>query len=280
MLIVVAALALSGCSGLRLGYDHADTVIAFRMNDWFALSGDVEDAAKDGVRRVKAWHRREELPQYAAMLREVDARLADPRPLTAAEVLTMQQRVTQRLLRVGDRVASEFAPVLAGFGPRQRERLAAKIEDSNRDFRKENVDRPLARLRERRLDETIDRYEFWLGRLDRAQRERIRQWIDGVDPDPQGRLAQRLRRQQTFVAIVDAAPSVPQAQTAASLRALFADFDTPADPAARERRQAMLAGWAAMTADLINGATPAQRTRARERLRSMEEDFTVLSREH
>jgi hypothetical protein len=100
-----------------------------------------------------------------------------------------------------------------------------------------------------------------------------------MDADPQFHLAQRKRRQQAFLSLVDAAPSATKAETASRMRAFFADLETPVDAAERERQRVMLEQWAVLTADLINSATPAQRTRARERLQSMSEDLTTLSRE-
>ena len=125
----------------------------------------------------------------------------------------------------------------------------------------------------------VDRYEFWLGKLNRGQTQRIAKWVDGIDRDGEVRLAQRQRRQKAFVSIVEAAPAASSSDTAARLRAFFTELETPGDEPSRERQRVLLEHWAAMTADLLNSATPAQRNRARERLQSMADDFTELSRQ-
>jgi len=278
VLIIVMLGLLAACSGVRLGYNSADKVLAYRMDDWFDLDESLRPPARERLHRVLAWHRHEELPRYAQVLRDAERRLADPAPLRADELLALQQQVTGRLLVLGDRVADEFAEVFTRFGPAQRKRLLARLKESNEDFREDYLDASPGSVRKRRLEQFVDRYEFWLGRLDADQRAHIDQWLARNGTDAAWRLALREERQRVFVGIVDeASQGLPAPQTAARLRAFFAELDSPAAAAVRQRHHEGNRARAQLTADLFNMATPAQRARAAERLRRLTEDFTVLS---
>ncbi|OVZ55417.1 hypothetical protein CDO44_24720 [Pigmentiphaga sp. NML080357] len=278
VLIVVILGLLAACSGVKLGYNSAEKVLAYRMDDWFGLSEAMREPARERLHRVLAWHRREELPRYVHILRAAERRLEDPAPLSVSELLTLQQQVTGRLLELGSRTADEFADVLTQFGPPQRRRLLARLAESNEEFREDYLHAGEAAVRKRRIDQLVDRYELWLGRLAPAQRAHIEQWVGAHPSDAPWRLGLREARQQAFVGIVDDAmqrQSPPR--TSARLRAFFADLETPVAADVRARHEEGARARAQLTADLFNMATPAQRERARERLRKLSDDFLALS---
>ncbi|MDX3907047.1 MAG: DUF6279 family lipoprotein [Pigmentiphaga sp.] len=280
VLIVVMLGLLAACSGVRLGYNSADKLLAYRLEDWFGLPEAMREPARERLRRVLAWHRSEELPRYARLLAQAEQRLAESAPLRAAELLDLQQQVSERLLRLGDRVADGFADILVQLGPAQRTRLLARLEEDNEEFREEYLEADPARIRQRRIDRLVDRYAFWLGPLAPSQRDRIEQWVDAGSSDAASWLGRRQERQRVFVGIVDAAirdRSAPQ--TAARLRAFFAELDRPAATQVRTRHEDGMHARAQLTADLFNLATAAQRERARERLRALAADFLALSKQ-
>ncbi|WP_299454823.1 DUF6279 family lipoprotein [uncultured Pigmentiphaga sp.] len=280
VLIVVILALLAGCSAVKLGYNSAEKLLAYRLDDWFDLPDAMREPARERLHRVLAWHRREELPRYAQLLREAERRLEEPRPLQASELLSLQERVMAHLLELGKRAADEFADVLVQFGPAQRRRLLARLDELDEEFREEYVEAPAAEVRRRRIELMIDRYEFWLGRLSRGQRALVEQWVDAHPSDAAWRLQLRQARQRAFLGILeDAAQRQSPEQLAARLRAFLADVHTPGEAQARARQEKWEHARAQLTAELFNAATLAQRERARERLRRLAEDFLDLSRQ-
>ncbi|MBX6320093.1 DUF6279 family lipoprotein [Pigmentiphaga sp.] len=202
VLIVVILALLAGCSAVKLGYNSAEKLLAYRLDDWFDLPDAMREPARERLHRVLAWHRREELPRYAQLLREAERRLEEPRPLQASELLSLQERVMAHLLELGKRAADEFADVLVQFGPAQRRRLLARLDELDEEFREEYVEAPAAEVRRRRIELMIDRYEFWLGRLSRGQRALVEQWVDAHPSDAAWRLQLRQARQRAFLGIL------------------------------------------------------------------------------
>ncbi len=276
-MIGLLLLLTAACSSLRLAYNHADTMLAHRMNDWFALSGGLEHTARESLNRVLAWHRSAELPQYVRLLEEAQARLNQNTPLTAPEVAIWQQQIIQHLLHVGNQVAKEFGGVMGQLGPVNKKRLVARLDESNEEFRKDHLDSRPEAQRKLRVERLRGRYEFWLGKLQPTQQARIEAWVDSDVSDAQWRLAERHRRQQRFLAIVDTAGAGTASDTANRLRAYFSEIAAPAAPEARDRQRRMLEGGAQLTADMLNMASAAQRARTRERLQDMSKDLLVLS---
>ena len=280
LVIGLTVLAMSGCTTIRLAYNTSDKLIAYRLNDWFDISGELEAPAHERLAKVMSWHRYEELPEYSRILLSMRDRLNDPAPVTVPQVLAIEGQVAQHLLRIGNKVADEFADLFPRLGPAQRKRLVSRIEDSDNEFREKNIDISPAKLRKRRIDGMVDRYEFWLGKLDSAQRERVAKWADEADAAGKERLAYRQARQRSFLEILDAGKTATPAETASRLRAFFADMESPKNPAEKAHQRAQLERWAALSADLINSATPAQRKRAQEKLQTMSDDFLTLSRKN
>lgn len=280
LVIGFTVLAMSACTTMRLAYNTSDKLIAYRLNDWFNMSGELEAPARDRLDKVMAWHRHDELPEYSKILLSVRERLNDPAPFTAQQVLAVEGLVAQRLLLAGDHAADAFADLFQRFGPDQRKRLVDRIEESNDEFREKNIDIAPAKLRKRRIDDMVDRYEFWLGRLDSAQRERVARWADEADPAGRVRLQHRQSQQRVFMTIVDTGKTATPAETAGKLRAFFADMESPKNPAEKARQRAQLERWATLTADLVNSATPEQRKRIQGKLKTMSDDFLTLSRQN
>lgn len=279
VLVALTVLTLSACTTMRLGYNSANTLVAYRMNDWFDMSGELEAPARERLDSVLTWHRREELPEYSRLLLSARERFADPTPFTPDQVLAMQKQVTQRLLRTGDKTADAFADMFPRFGLAQRKRLIARMDESNAEFTEKNIDISPQKLRKRRIDDMEDRFAFWFGKLDAAQRERIEKWADEAEPSGTERLAVRRMRQTAFLNIVDAGKTVPVPEINRKLKGFFADLENPVDTGVRDRQRKQLQAWASLTADLINSASPAQRTRIQEKIKTMSDDFLTLSRQ-
>src|SRR5512147_2304366 len=74
-LLVLLLALLASCSAVRLSYDNADWVLARMAGSYVDMDRDQGRALKAQLGQFHAWHRREELPRYAAMLDEAASRL-------------------------------------------------------------------------------------------------------------------------------------------------------------------------------------------------------------
>src|SRR5512140_3389404 len=106
-LLLLALASLAGCSGVRLAYNHADTVVHWMANDDFALEDAQEEDFKARLARFHAWHRSEELPLYSALLNRSGDKIADG--LSSEELLWAWDSVKARYRHMAAHAAPELA---------------------------------------------------------------------------------------------------------------------------------------------------------------------------
>jgi hypothetical protein len=68
VLLALAALLVAGCSALKLGYTQADIILGWRANSYFDLDADQRREFSTRLDQLLAWHRHEQLPDYAQFL--------------------------------------------------------------------------------------------------------------------------------------------------------------------------------------------------------------------
>ncbi len=66
--LLLLSAVLGACSGLRLAYPHADMILGWRANTYFDLDHDQRRDFSARLDRLLAWHRYDQLPEYASFL--------------------------------------------------------------------------------------------------------------------------------------------------------------------------------------------------------------------
>lgn len=289
-LIVGLVLTLAACGAVRLAYQAAPT-LAYHWIDGFV---DLREAQSVQVREeleaLSQWHRREELPAIATMLR--DWRRQGLGDLDAAAVCREFERVRERLDALTERSLAPLARLALQLDEAQFARLAREqarsLQRFERDFLRGDPD---ARL-QRRLSTTVSRLERVYGRLDESQRALLADWLARSPFDPARTLSERRRQQedlrQTLRALQEAqggpwaadAGPLPEAAVAAGVQALRAHLGrlrqspTPGHDA---YTQAMLQHGCAQMAALHNRTRPFQRAHAARVLQDHEGDALTLA---
>ncbi|HRZ02519.1 MAG TPA: DUF6279 family lipoprotein [Burkholderiaceae bacterium] len=276
-LLLGGALLLASCSaGLRVGYNNADTALAWTLNRYLDLDETQQALVKARSAKFLAWHRGSQLRDYAALLAQ--ARTAVEREVTPAEVLALNQELNERLARLGEAAAPDLAELALTLRPAQIERLRDKLADSNQEWRREaKVDGP--GFREARLRRTVDRAESWLGSVSRAQKELLRALLAERPNDALTWSEEGARRNAEFIALLERIarerPALAEATT--WMRGFFAELARPPDAARRAFVQQAREANAELIARLLNSASPSQRAHLVRKLAGYEEDATLLA---
>lgn len=278
-LLLAGALWLAACStGLRVGYNNADTLLAWTLNRYLDLDDSQQALVKSRSSQLLAWHRGSQLRDYAALL--ATARAAVEREVTPAEVLAFNRELNERFARLGEAAAPELAALALTLRQPQIDRLRDKLAENNLEWRKEaQADR--ANFREARLRRTVERAESWLGSLTRAQKELLRVQLADRPNDALTWSEEGARRNAEFVALLEriAGERPSQAQATVWLRSFFAQLALPPDPARRAFVEQTREANAELIARLVNSASPAQRAHLARKLAGYEEDATLLAAE-
>ena len=268
-------LALAGCATLRLVYKQADELLYW----WADGYADFTDAQAPRVRAAIGewfeWHRRTQLPAYAARLARMQPQVqADTTP---AAVCALREEVESWF----DAGFEQGLPALAALAPTleadQLQHMHKRFDKTNRDFRHDFVQPDAAGRQQALLKRTLERAERLYGRFDRAQRERVAQLLAASPFVAETSMALRLSRQQDVLQTLRGLHGAAPAQAQAALRALARRIEHPPGDAERRYQQALAEFNCGLAAQIHNLSTAEQRRTARERLRGWEMDLKALS---
>lgn len=275
--MALACTVLAGCSALRFGYNQAPELAYWWLDGYADFDESQSRQVRDELGRWFAWHRRTQLPEYARMLAraQVDA-LADTSPERAC---TWWRELRER----GETALAEALPpaaeLVAGLSAAQIAHVERRQAKSNEEFRSEYLSaEPAQRLKES-ATRAIERAEFFYGRLDEAQRERVARLVAASPFDAERWFAERQQRQRDAIGLLRRATTEKPGRdaTLAMLRAYAHGlFDSPREDYRRyvEKLESFNCSFAA---SLHNSTTPTQRQALAARLKGWEADFRALS---
>ena len=272
-LLLLALAWLAGCSGARLAYNNADTVVRWMANDYFALEGPQEDDFKARLARFHAWHRSEELPRYSVLMTSAGDKLADG--LTAPELLWAWESVKGGYRRMAAHAAPELAAVLATLTPAQFDRLDQKFAESGAEYAKKYLKGGEAEQRKRRDKRNLDLMREWFGDLSDEQEAQLKISSAKLPLLYELRLQNRERRQGEFVALLKAYRS--PAELEPRLKQWLTEWEEGASPEYRRVSELHRDLYIQMLLELDRGLTPAQRVHAVTRFYEYAEIFKALA---
>ena len=270
------ALALAGCSANRLAFNHAPTLIYYWLDAYFDFDGPQSLTLKASLQELQAWHRKQELPQLAELLHNLQP--VAVQDVTAEQVCTLWDFVQQRIQAPLGQLAPALAQVAGSLKPGQLEHIEAEFKKRNQQWRAEWLDlSPTARVA-RRSQQVVERTEQFYGRLDDEQREMIRSQIAASGYDPEMLQREMLRRQQDSLQTLgrlrngQLAPLAAQAE----MQGLFARAARSPDPLVRQYTDGINQSACTGVAAVHNRSTPAQRARLVKTLQGYEADARAL----
>ena len=272
-LLLLAVASLAGCSGARLAYNNADTVVRWMANDYFALEGPQEDDFKARLARFHAWHRGEELPRYSVLMTNAGDKFADG--LTAPELLWAWESAKGHYRRMAAHAAPELAAVLTTLTPAQFDRLDKKFAESDAEYAKKYLKGGEAEQRKRRDKRNLELMREWFGDLTDEQEAQLKVSSGKLPLLYALRLQNRQRRQGEFVALLKAYRS--PAELEPRLKQWLTEWEEGASPEYRRLSELHRELYIQMLLELDRSLTPAQRVHAVTRLYEYAEIFKALA---
>lgn len=191
-LVLVAA----GCSMADFAYDLAPRIALRYVDDYLQLSNRQAEHALQLFRERHALHARDELPRYYAFL--VGTRAAASDGITLAEVDSILGGV-QALAELGvARTIPAAASILAGLDGDQLDALDERLAESAAEYREELDDDHKGR----RIGETLEDVEKWLGSITEPQRELLTRELRAMTETAPQWLAWRIERNAGLVKLL------------------------------------------------------------------------------
>ena len=191
-------LLIAGCSALRLSYSQADTLIAWRANEYFDLNPLQRDDLNARLERLHAWHRYEQLPDYAVFASTAIAKARQG--LKHDDVVWFIEGLKGRYRVIVNRGSTDAAEMLATLAPEQIDALQTKWHKVNRKFAREHDGGSVEKHKRARLKDAGPDQD-WTGGLTTSRNKN--RGAAGRHPLIEHlRHADRIRRQQKFLQLL------------------------------------------------------------------------------
>lgn len=205
--------ALSGCSIISVGYNHADTYLRYNINGYTSFNPAQKSQIENEVDAYMAWHRKQMLPEYIKFLEQTKL-------LTQSANTLKREDITRLRVLVKSLFGSTVQPAIAPTARLLNGLNAAQIGELNNSFAEKNAKQrktDLAgnfeeRLR-KRAEKTVDYFEDFTGHFSDKQLTNIRGMSYSLPyaaelylnfrEQQQARLIQLLKNQATEAEITD-----------------------------------------------------------------------------
>jgi hypothetical protein len=166
-------LVLAGCNKIRLGYEYADWLVIYSVEDNFDLDKAQRGHLKEDVAAYFHWHRGALLPRYAdLLLRVADSLKAGLRADGVDSVYRQYQILYGKTM---EPVVDPALSLLTSLDSAQVEVWIDRQQKKNQKLRKDFSGARDENL-ERRYRKTLDEIEDWTGRLSGEQKKQIHEW--------------------------------------------------------------------------------------------------------
>lgn len=266
---LAAALALAGCSGVRLIYDNADTFLRWRALQFLDVHGEQADELDESIARFMRWHRATALPKYARDAEEGARRVS--RGLAREDLVWGYDAFTAHAREAMREAAVLGAPLLDRLTPEQVAHMEQRVAEENRKFARENLQGSEGERREQRAKRIIGRLEDWVGTLSKAQIDAVTRYSARAPLFAELRDRENKRIQGEILAVIRAR------QARQRLAGTVAAWDRGRDPAFVAARAASIDAFFSLLLEIDALATREQRERAAAELRRYAAEFRGLA---
>lgn len=267
------SLVLAACGGAtRLAYENGDAWALVLTDRYLDLEGGQWQVARAAIRGFHAWHRRTELPRYAALLQSTAGRVE--LGLTPADVEWAMQNLRMRYAILVDAAVRESAPLLRVLDADNIAALEHRFAAEDRKRIRETLSGDVAKRERARVLGIVNRVEEWTGPLSGAQQEIVRRFVRATTDRPRQAQEHRSRKQRELVALLARDEAPTKETNPEQLRSFFVSWEAER----RIEQREFDARFVELILELDRTLTASQRAHAVGRLSRYAEDCRQLSR--
>ncbi len=267
-------LLIAGCSTVQIGYRQADTILAWRADNYFDLSPLQKRELGARLGQLLVWHRYQQLPEHADFLDAAIRRAQHG--LTHEDIVWLVDGLKARYRAIIDRGIADAAGILATLAPAQIVALQDKWVKDNHEFADENeLGGAIEKRKGVRLRKTLSRIRDWSGGLTHEQERKIAALLDRVPLIEHLRHADRIRRQQEFLQLLKLRTNLHEFQP--RLHAWLLDWERGRAPAYEQLLSEVYEKRIRFYLAVERLLTPDQRQAVLHRLQGYAGDFRALS---
>jgi hypothetical protein len=272
-LALVLVASLTACSSFRLSYNQGPTAAYWWADRYVDFSETQTPVVRQDLKDFWAWHRRTALPVYATQLTRWQTALGGP--VTADQICREFDGVLAQLRTMGEQGAAPLSRWAVALQPAQLDRMLARFDDRNQDFREDHLQGNAVKQRDKRLKANRQRWTDWYGDLTPAQNALVEQQMNALPWNPSVTLEERRWRQADLIATVRQAQSQP-AQAPKAMVEHLERYLSGSTPEREAQRQQTVRARCAQFAAMHNTMSADQRTHVQAKLQGYIDDVRAL----
>ncbi len=273
-IILALALLCGGCSVARLGYDHADWLLNYRINGYTSFNAQQKEQIRLEVEDYMRWHRKYALPEYITFLQNLN-RSVSSGALTVDDVMRLRAESSMVYKLTIAPMIPPAAQVLGTLDSTQIAELGGTFAQRNGKQKKKLLRDSDQQMLDMRVERHIDFLERLAGNLSGEQEEKITEMSLGIPFATRHYIAQREAKHASLLAMLNGHAAEN------NIAALFQQWlDMPESPRSPQQQQAIAAYESAMnemTVQIFGLLTMRQKQHLSEKIMSYIEDFQKLS---
>ena len=285
----------SACSAVKLTYNNAPSIAYTYVNSKVDLDQEQSGLLKTNLKQFMAWHRSNELPQlvknleYVQLLMREDHSNAsslkkaspatpgdsNPGTIDQARINQVYNAVAQSLERSANYMAPLMAESVSSLRPAQLAQIQKNLDESNKKYSQEHLQKDMKIRAKAAREKMENRFDDWFNHLNQAQLARIQQWADKYAANAQVNYENRLRQQNSFMALFEQAANKRISKVeltqklAAGLNTWQKSLENTQD---KTNRQEIIE----LITDLANQSNSEQRMHAANHAQKWIDDFSIL----
>lgn len=277
--LALCILLLGGCSVLRITYPQVPTLAYWMIDNYVDFTSAQAARAREQIGDVYAWHRRTQLPIYAALLQRGEVEVLSD--VTPVQVCRWVDEIQAQGYAVFERALPAIAEHVLTLDAQQLGHMQKRFDKTNADFRDDYLQSDPEERLKASVKRAVERFEMLYGSLDDRQREQIVREVAGSPFDADLWFADRVARQQLVLQTVRRLQRerASPAQAQAALRILADGVQRSPNPTIRAAQERLKRYGCEFAARFHNGTTTQQRQFAAAKLKGWEEDVRALAAE-
>lgn len=180
VVLVLCAASIGGCT-VKIAYRFLDWGLQFKLNHYLSLNAAQSQQAERAIKNFHRWHQRHELPIYVTFLKEAKTRLAGP-SFTAEEIGTYREQLKKFGEQSLDQLLPSIAAILQSLDAKQKQQLFKTLNQDQKEYEGLYVKPPMEEIRESLESDATKTLKKYMGRLNEAQKSRIKTWSQAIKP--------------------------------------------------------------------------------------------------
>lgn len=267
--LICALLFLGACSSTTFVYNRLDFILPWYLDDYAELNRAQEKYLDELLSPFLAWHRSDELPRYVKVLEDIEASL--DQPVTAEVVAAISAEFENAWFRLEGEALDWLLDLGARLSDDQIQGFLAELQEQQQEYEEKYLTRSDEEFHEESYDNLLDSMQDYLGRLNGAQRDLLRDTGNGLLRSDRTWLRERAAWLEKLAILLQREPGWQR-----RVREAIAARDENVSPEYLRIYEHNLRLIHSAVAELLNSRTEKQDRRLRRKLSELREDLESL----